>query len=178
MKLKILHSPLYNANLASIPYWEYTKNLCKSYMFTEESKYETKDPADQHDWNKLTGLASHLFDSQKSSHMWAWRYYKGNFEVAPYSHNADGDKILPDEKQITIIPIDTIFSVQIVTSIPTIPQEDRQVMFTTVYRDTENKVIRYTSFQVSRLVEKNKYRVIQSWFGGDSLPQKTVKVYG
>lgn len=174
MKLKILHSTLYNANLVSIPYWEYTKNLCKSYMFTEESKYETKNPKDQADWNKLTGLASHLFDSQKSSHMWAWRYYKGNFEVAPYSHDANGDKILPTTDQIFIVPINVQFDVMINIA----GSDGDRVRFLLGYKVDETSIRMEKVYVDNLLVNKKKYRVIQAWFGGTSLPKKTVKVYG
>lgn len=174
MKLKILHSTLYNANLVSIPYWEYTNNLCKTFIFTEESKYETKNPKDQADWNKLTGLASHLFNSQKSSHMWAWRYYKGNFEIAPYSHNANGDKILPPPEQITIIPINTNFDVMIHLGGP----DSGKIRFFVGYKDANDEVKMTKIYATNLLIPKKKYRVIQSWFGGTSLPKKTVKVYG
>lgn len=174
MKLKVLHSPLHNANLVSIPYWEYTKNLYKTFIFTEESKYETKNPKDQADWNKLTGLASHLFNSQKSSHMWAWRYYKGNFEIAPYSHNANGDKILPLPQEITTVPMGIRFDVMIHLG----ESDSGKIRFFAGYKDENDEVKMFKIYTTNLLLPKKKYRVIQSWFGGDSLPKKTVKVYG
>jgi hypothetical protein len=146
-------------------------------MFTEESKYETKNPKDQSDWNKLTGLASYRFNSQKSSHMWAWRYYKGNFEIAPYSHNASGDKILPSEEEILIIPINTLFVVHIITTMPKHPAPNFVNMYA-AYRGLDNKTVRLQLWPLLQLIPSNKYRVITTWFGGTSLPKKIVKIYG
>lgn len=170
MKLKVIHTPIYNINLLSIlQRGKVTNHLTRTFMFTEESKYTTKNPEDQGDWNKLTGIASLPFNSQKSSHMWAWRYFNGNFEIAPYSHKHNGDRILPIPGNIFVIPIDTEFVVEM----RIIPYG---VFFTHYTHDSLAPARGW--LETNYLLPKDSYRIITSWFGGTSLPKKTVKIYG
>jgi hypothetical protein len=177
MKLKVIPTPYNGINLLAAFQMGYETNLMRHFMFTQESKYETKNPKDQSDWNKLTGLASYKFNSQKSSHMWAWRYYEGNFEIAPYSHDADGNKILPKESEITIIPINTKFTLWIV---PDHRKDGKQVLFEVrIGERYQQGLYLEVKHEQSLLLNFNdKYRVITTWFGGTSLPKKIVKIYG
>lgn len=168
MKLTVIHTPFNGINLLAPLQMGYRKTyLSKDFIFTEESKYETKNPNDQGDWNKLTGLASFTFTSQKSSHMWAWRYYNGNFEVAPYSHDSNGNIIFPKEEDIIVVKQDVIFQVDILIL------HVNETMFFFKQVSTIREFIKR-----NYLIPKNNYRIITTWFGGTSLPKKIVKIYG
>ncbi len=170
MKLKVIHTPYYNINLLALSQrGKVSNSLTRTFMFTEESKYQTKNPEDQGDWNKLTGIASLPFNSQKSSHMWAWRYYNNEFQIAPYSHKHNGDKILPISANIFVIPVNTRFVIEI--AIPP------QGVFFSFYAPEINNSGRGW-LETNYLLPRDSYRVITSWFGGTSLPKKTVKIYG
>ncbi len=168
MKLKVIHTPYYNINLLAISQRGKVKNsLTRTFMFTEESKYITKNSTDQGDWNKLTGIASLPFNSQKSSHMWAWRYYNNEFQIAPYSHKHNGDKILPVPENIKVIPIDTKFVVEM-----------RIVPYGVFFTHYTHDSLTPGWLETNYLLPRDSYRIITSWFGGTSLPKKIVKIYG
>ncbi len=61
------------------------------FMFTENSKYTTKKPENQADWNKLCGRKSGYFTQLNDGQMIAWRYYNDKFQVALYVHSGYGD---------------------------------------------------------------------------------------
>jgi hypothetical protein len=169
MKLTVIHTPFNGINLLALLQMGYRKAyLSKDFIFTEESKYETKNPDDQKDWNKLTGLASLAFNSQKSSHMWAWRYFNGNFEIAPYSHDSKGTIIFPEEKDIIVVKQDVVFHVDILIL------NNNDVLFH--FNQQSNKIKEI--IKKNELLPKNNYRIITTWFGGTSLPKKIVKIYG
>lgn len=173
-KLKVIHTPYSGINLLALFQKGYTKDLKRTFMFTEESKYTTKDPKDQSDWNKLTGLASHPINSKKSSVMWAWRYYKDNFEVAPYCHDADGKKILPTPDQIFTVPVNVNFDVMI----HIMGLKNDSIRFFLGYKLSDDFIRMEKVYTDNFLLNRKNYRIITSWFGGTSLPTKTVKIYG
>lgn len=69
-----------------------TGNIEAVVMFTENTIYETKDPKNQDDWNKLFGCSWGFdplvkqFQMHENSSRWVWRWNKnrGVFQVAPY----------------------------------------------------------------------------------------------
>ena len=55
------------------------------FKFTEESRYQTKEPSKQCNWQKLGGVSAD-FDPHEWSHRWAWRFFNNQFELCTYRY--------------------------------------------------------------------------------------------
>jgi len=134
------------------------KKVQGSFSFTTTAKYQTIDPINQADWNKLCGISFNPLKPNQDAIMIAWRYntVTGYIEIAPY-FNAGGAIINPDtnykKEIINIIPFETI---------------EFWIDFWGInYKEIDSNV--WHQVPVPRTVRTNKWTsfFIQPWFGGD-----------
>jgi hypothetical protein len=79
-------------------------------QFGDKAKYETKDPSNQDNWNKLFGCSWGFnpllkqFQMHENSSRWVWRYKPSHniFQIAPYIY-ADGIRLYPENMGFPII---------------------------------------------------------------------------
>lgn len=131
--------------------------------FTPDSAYDLKD-ADQHDWNKLSGLTFTPLEPNRNAAMVVWRLNNVSdpfFEVGPFFNN-DYAYVFPTEAEIIRVPADATFSYYVNYSGITINFGD-----ITVYKPYPTDLI--PNFWTSA-------RVI-GWFGGSEVAPKTVSYY-
>ena len=82
-------------------------------QFGEGAKYETKDPSNQDNWNKLFGCSWGFnplvkqFQMHENSSRWVWRWNPkvGMFQVAPYIY-AGGVRMYPENSGFPIVSLD------------------------------------------------------------------------
>jgi hypothetical protein len=134
--------------------------------FTEDTTY-VLEGADQHDWNKLTGISFNPFKPNQNAIMVAWRYdvERNIFQIAPY-FNANGNKILPKEEEIVDVKIAQNFAVFVSNHYVVMYLEER-------YRKFSCNV-----FKVPKELETTKgisFRV-QPYFGGNKKSPTVIKL--
>ncbi len=131
--------------------------------FTADSAYDLKD-ADQHDWNKLSGLTFTPLEPNHNAAMVVWRLNNVTdpfFEVGPF-FNDDYAYVFPTDAEIIRVPAGKTFSYYVDYSGITVRYGD-----VTVYKPYPTDLI--PNFWTSA-------RVI-GWFGGNEVAPKTVSYY-
>lgn len=131
--------------------------------FTADSRYDLKD-ADQHDWNKLSGLTFTPLEPNRNAAMVVWRLNNVTddfFEVGPF-FNDDYAYVFPTEQQIIRVPAGAAFSYYVDYTGITVSYGD-----ITVYKPYPNDLI--PNFWTSA-------RVL-GWFGGSEVAPATVSYY-
>lgn len=131
--------------------------------FTADSAYDLKD-ADQHDWNKLSGLTFTPLEPNHNAAMVVWRLNNvadPYFEVGPF-FNDDYAYVFPTAEQIIRVPAGATFSYYVDYTGITITYGD-----TAVYKPYPSDLI--PNFWTSA-------RVI-GWFGGNEVAPSTVSYY-
>lgn len=147
----------------------------KEHSYYPEYGYQTSDPNDQSDWNKLFGLCTGL-DAKKESAMWAWRYFNGNLEFTYYCHDSNGIAIY-GTKPLLSVGVDTFkessYTFEFTIHISSFKSQ-KIVLF---IREVDGKTQNYAVSPSIKIPFTKFYRVINAWFGGTSTPSKTIKIY-
>ena len=131
--------------------------------FTADSAYDLKD-ADQHDWNKLSGLTFTPLEPNRNAAMVVWRLNNVTdpyFEVGPF-FNDEYAYVFPTDEQIIRVPAGATFSYYVDYAGITISYGGM-----TVYKPYPSDLI--PNFWTSA-------RVI-GWFGGNEVAPSTVSYY-
>lgn len=140
----------------------FVKEVAGKATFTENSVYDLHN-ADQHDWNKLTGISFTFWHPDDNAIMIAWRYNVDTkmFEVGPY-YNRDFARIMPSADEIISVPLGATFTFDADYNGITVQYGD-----TVVYKP------------IPEGLHPNQLAAfrINSWFGGTSLPPKTISYF-
>lgn len=171
---KVIHVPLVHFNMLALKQKGILKDpyISRTFTFTEDSIYDVGE--DQEDWNKLFGITSSPLDSQKASHMWAWRYVNNSIQLAPYSHKPDGERILPPKESILTVPFDIPITLKIF--LQSRVGNEYSTVFEYIYSINKQFYRDFTETPCYLKIQKS-YRIITSWFGGNRTPNKIVKIY-
>jgi len=135
--------------------------------------YQTSDPNDQSDWNKLFGLCTGL-DAKRESAMWAWRVMNGSLEFAYYCHDKDGKAIFPS-KPFVSVPVGPGYDYTFEFTIHISSFKSQKPVF--FIREVDGKTQNYAASPAVKIPFTKFYRVINAWFGGTSTPTNTIKIY-
>jgi hypothetical protein len=140
----------------------FVKQVAGNATFTENSVYDLHN-VDQYDWNKLTGISFTFWRPDTDAIMVAWRYNVDTqmFEIGPY-YNLDTARIMPTDDEIISVPVGEKFTFNADYQGITLQYGD-----TVVYKPIPE------GLHPNQL---SAYR-INSWFGGTSLPPKTISYY-
>lgn len=132
-------------------------NLLFECKFDESAVYESKDPVNQYDINKLYGFSDCNSHHQKNSARFGWRYVNGEIEIHAYVYN-DGVRV---SKYIT--------SVQ--------PNE-RHLYHLLIEKDSYRFSVDMTSIHMPRTnkCEKGLYYKLFPYFGGDESAPHDIKI--
>jgi hypothetical protein len=174
----------------------------RTYTFTEDSLYETKDPSNQDDWNKLGGIAYSLL-AQDYSAMIGWRVNKKLriVEVMLYCHdmswrtpqNPKGWRTFGRLAKIdlrnsdfeviggvnTHLPIPQQLYDDITPTIKIVPSPEGRRYLMSVQRVEKASGQKYPLIEVVSDVISHNYewgRFINPWFGGTETPNKKVQI--
>ncbi len=131
--------------------------------FTADSAYDLKD-ADQHDWNKLSGLTFTPLEPNRNAAMVVWRLNNVTdpfFEVGPFFNDSYA-YVFPTEAEIIRVPAGATFSYYVDYAGITVRYGD-----ISVYKPYPTDLI--PNFWTSA-------RVL-GWFGGSEVAPKTVSYY-
>lgn len=140
----------------------FVKQVAGKATFTEHSVYDLHN-VDQYDWNKLTGISFNFLHHDDNAIMIAWRYNVDTqmFEIGPY-YNMDFARIMPTEDEIISVPMGATFTFDADYHGITLQYGD-----TVVYKPIPE------GLHPNQL---SAFR-INSWFGGTSLPPKTISYF-
>ena len=140
----------------------FVKQVAGKATFTENSVYDLHN-VDQYDWNKLTGISFTFWHPDDNAIMIAWRYNVDTqmFEIGPY-YNMDFARIMPTDDEIISVPVGATFTFDADYNGITLQYGD-----TVVYKPIPE------GLHPNQL---SAFR-INSWFGGTSLPPKTISYY-
>lgn len=140
----------------------FVKQVAGKATFTERSVYDLHN-VDQYDWNKLTGISFTFWHPDDNAIMIAWRYNVDTqmFEIGPY-YNMDFARITPTDDEIISVPMGATFTFDADYNGITLQYGD-----TVVYKPIPE------GLHPNQL---SAFR-INSWFGGTSLPPKTISYY-
>lgn len=140
----------------------FVKQVAGKATFTENSVYDLHN-VDQYDWNKLTGISFTFWHPDDNAIMIAWRYNVDSemFEIGPY-YNVGFARIMPTDDEIISVPLGATFTFDADYNGITLQYGD-----TVVYKPIPE------GLHPNQL---SAFR-INSWFGGTSLPPKTISYY-
>jgi hypothetical protein len=140
----------------------FVKQVAGKATFTENSVYDLHN-VDQYDWNKLTGISFNFLHHDDNAIMIAWRYNVDTqmFEIGPY-YNMDFARIMPTDDEIISVPLGATFTFDADYNGITLQYGD-----TLVYKPIPE------GLHPNQL---SAFR-INSWFGGTSLPPKTISYF-
>lgn len=140
----------------------FVKHVSGQAIFTDCSVYDLNN-VDQLDWNKLSGITFTPLRPDTDAIMVAWRYNvsTNEFEIAPY-YNVDRARILPTKDEIISVPIGSTFDFDVDYQGVTLTYGDKVVYKPAPAGLTPNF---WTSVRIS------------PWFGGTSLPPRTLSLF-
>lgn len=134
--------------------------------------YQTLDPKDQSDWNKLFGLCTGL-DARRESAMWAWRVINGSLEFTYYCHDRDGKAFY--SAPVVSVPVGPEYDYTFVFTIHISSFKSQKPVF--FIREVDGKIQNYAVSPSIKIPFTKFYRVVNAWFGGTSTPTNTIKIY-